>query len=53
VPEWRESVETKLNLVSRAYDLLKGETEVSRTQLLELTVVVLILVEVIAAFQRH
>jgi hypothetical protein len=53
VPEWRESVETKLELVSRAYELLKGETEVSRTQLLELTVVVLILVEILAAFQRH
>lgn len=52
VPEWRESVETKLGLVGRAYQMLKGEVEVSRTQLLELTVVVLILVEVIAAFQR-
>lgn len=53
VPEWRESVETKLGLVSRAYEMLKGEVEVSRTQLLELTVVMLILVEIIAAFQRH
>jgi hypothetical protein len=53
VPEWRESVETKLSLVGRAYTLLKGEVEVSRTQLLELTVVILILVEVLAAFQRH
>jgi hypothetical protein len=52
VPEWRDSVETKLGLVGRAYQMLKGEVEVSRTQLLELTVVVLILVEVIAAFQR-
>lgn len=51
VPEWRESVETKLGLVSRAYEMLKGEVEVSRTQLLELIVVMLILVEVIAAFQ--
>jgi hypothetical protein len=53
VPEWRESVETKLGLISRAYQLLKGETEVSRAQLLELTVVVLILVEILAAFRRH
>ncbi|HVH45755.1 MAG TPA: hypothetical protein VM925_25555 [Labilithrix sp.] len=53
VPEWRESVETKLGLVGRAYELMKGEVEVSRTQLLELTVVILILVEVLAAFQRH
>lgn len=53
VPEWRESVEAKLRLVERGYELLKGELEVSRTQLLELTVVVLILVEIVAAFQRH
>lgn len=53
VPEWRESVETKLRLISRAYELLKGEVEVSRTQLLELTVVILILVEIFAAFERH
>lgn len=52
VPEWRESVEAKLGLVERAYELLKGEVEVSRTQLLELTIVVLILFEIIAAFQR-
>lgn len=52
VPEWRESVESKLSLVSRAYDLLKGEVEVSRAQLLELTIVILILVEIVAAFQR-
>ena len=53
VPEWRESVETKLGLVGRTYELLKGEVEVSRTQLLELTVVILILLEILAAFQRH
>jgi hypothetical protein len=53
VPEWRESVETKLGIVGRAYELLKGDVEVSRTQLLELTVVILILLEIIAAFERH
>lgn len=53
VPEWRESVEAKLGLVGRAYELLKGEVEVSRAQLLELTIVILILVELVAAFQRH
>jgi len=53
VPEWRESVEAKLALVGRAYELLKGEVEVSRNQLLELTVVILILVEVVAAFRGH
>ena len=53
VPEWRESVETKLRLVGRAYELLKGEVEVSRTQILELIVVILILVEIVAAFDRR
>src|SRR5262249_12648450 len=53
VPEWRESVETKLRLVGRTYELLKGEVEVSRAQLLELTVVILILLEIIAALERH
>ena len=53
VPDWRESVEAKLSLVGRAYDLLKGEVEVSRSQLLEVIVVVLILVEVVAALRGH
>jgi hypothetical protein len=53
VPEWRESVETKLRLVERTYELLKGEVEVSRAQLLELTVVILIILEIIAALERH
>jgi hypothetical protein len=53
VPEWRESLEAKLGLVGRAYELLKGEVEVSRTQLLELTVVILILVEIVTAFERR
>jgi hypothetical protein len=53
VQEWRDSVETKLGLVGRTYELLKGEVEVSRTQLLELTVVILILVEIVAFFERH
>jgi len=53
VPDWRESVEAKLALVGRAYELLKGEVEVSRGQLLEIIVVLLILVEVIAALRGH
>lgn len=53
VPEWREAVEGKLRLVARAYELLKGDVEVSRAQLLEIIVVLLILVEVIAALRGH
>lgn len=52
VPDWRESVESKLRLVGRAYELLKGEVEVSRNQLLEVTVVVLIMIELVQAL-RH
>lgn len=53
VPDWRESVESKLGLISRAYTLLKGEVEVSRAQLLEVIVVVLILIELVAALRGH
>lgn len=51
VPEWRESVEAKLGLVGRTYELLKGEVEVSRMQILELIVVILIFVEILAALR--
>jgi hypothetical protein len=53
VPDWRESVEAKLELVGRAYELLKGEVEVSRATLLEVTVVVLIVIEVVTALRGH
>jgi hypothetical protein len=53
VGDWRESVEAKLALVSRAYELLKGDVETSRTQLLEIIVVVLILVEILTALRGH
>ena len=53
VPSWRESVEAKLALVARAYELMKGEVEVSRSTLLEIIVVVLILVELVTALRGH
>jgi hypothetical protein len=53
VPEWRESVESKLEIVSRAYSLLKGDVDVERTTALEIIVVVLILVELVAALRGH
>ncbi|MDB4939276.1 MAG: hypothetical protein JWP87_6248, partial [Labilithrix sp.] len=53
VADWRESVEAKLALIGRAYQLLKGEVEVSRAQLLEIIIVVLILVELLAALRGH
>lgn len=52
VSEWRESVEAKLRLVGRAYELLKGDVEVTRAQALEMTVIVLILVEIVTSLAR-
>ncbi len=51
VPEWRESVESKLALVSRAYELLKADVESTRSQLLEIIVVVLIVAELVTALR--
>jgi len=51
VQAWRESVESKLALIARAYELLKGEVEVSRAQLLEVIVVLLIAIELLAALR--
>ncbi len=53
VGEWRDSVEQKLELVQKSYELLKGEVEVSRSQWLEVLVVLLILIEVVSAAFRH
>lgn len=53
VPEWRESVETKIGLVGRAYDLLKGEVDHSRSHLLEIIVIVLILAELLSAVSHR
>lgn len=53
VPSWRESVESKLRLAARAYELLKDEVEVSRGQLLEVIVVVLIALELLTALRPH
>jgi hypothetical protein len=49
VPAWRDSVESKLGLVGRAYRLLKQEVESTRSQILEITIVILILAELLAA----
>lgn len=53
VDHWRESVEAKLELVAKAYELLKGEVEVTRSQGLEVIVVVLILIELLTALRSH
>jgi hypothetical protein len=51
VPEWRESVESKLAIVNRAYTLLKSEVESTRNQILEVVIIILILAELLAAFR--
>lgn len=52
IPEWRESVESKLNLVAKAYELLKGDVETWRTTSMEIIVIVLIFIELLTAL-RH
>jgi hypothetical protein len=47
IPLVRESVARKHELVEKVYDMLKGEVELLRGQALELTIVVLIVVEVL------
>jgi hypothetical protein len=49
VPSWQASVDGKQALVAQAYNLLKGEVEIRRSTLLEIIVIVLILLELIAA----
>lgn len=46
IPVVRESVARKHQLVEKVYDMLKGEVELLRGQALELTIVLLIIVEV-------
>jgi hypothetical protein len=47
VADWRGSVQRKLALFTRAYELLKDESDVRRSALLELTMVLLVLIEVV------
>lgn len=51
---WEEAVLRKQRLLTQVYDLLKGEVETRRAVLLEVTVVVLILFEIVMAlFSAH
>jgi hypothetical protein len=47
VADWRNSVQRKLGLFNRVYELLKSEGDVRRSLLLEITMVLLVLVEVV------
>jgi uncharacterized Rmd1/YagE family protein len=48
---WRDSIDQKQALVARSYDLLKGEVDIRRSTVLEVIVIVLIAVELVAAFK--
>jgi hypothetical protein len=52
VREVQDSVLRKQELVSRVYEMLKGEAEAVRGLVLEVTVIVLIVVEVLLAFRE-
>jgi hypothetical protein len=49
IPSWQASVDGKQALVAQAYNLLKGEVDTRRSTLLEIVVIVLILLELVAA----
>ncbi len=52
IPIVRESVARKHSLVGKVYDMLKGEVELLRGQALELTIVLLIVVELILGLMK-
>jgi hypothetical protein len=52
IPAWQESVDRKEALVQQIYDLLNGEVEHGRMLVLEITIVVLILAEILMAMAR-
>jgi hypothetical protein len=50
LPAWQETVLRKQKLVADVNDLIGGAADTSRSELLELTIVLLILYEIVAAF---
>jgi hypothetical protein len=51
IAAWQQSVGEKIRLVEKAYDLAKGEVEIRRSTMLEVIVVVLIVLELVAAIR--
>jgi hypothetical protein len=49
IAAWQQSVGEKIRLVEKAYDLAKGEVEIRRSTVLEVIVIVLIVLELVAA----
>ena len=52
LPSWQNSVTRKQELLARTYDLLKGEVDTDRALLLEATIVLLIVFEIVMAFLK-
>lgn len=52
IMDWQESITRKMNLLARVSELLQGEMNVARSHLLELTIIVLILFEILSALTR-
>ena len=53
IPAWQESVDRKEALVEQIYELLNGEVEHGRMLVLEVTIVLLILVELLMAMAKY
>lgn len=49
---WREAVDNKLAILRDAYAMLNGESQARRSEALELTIVLLIVLEIVLAFWR-
>lgn len=52
IPQWQAAVYRKLESLGQVYALLKGEVDTGRSQLLELTIVLLIVWEIVMAVTR-
>ena len=50
VSAWRRGIERKLDIVRSTYGMLNGEAQSARSELLEIAVIVLIVVEVVLGF---
>jgi hypothetical protein len=53
LPGWQESIRRKLDTVGDVYDLLVQQAGVTRMEVLEVVVVILITLEIVLAFVRH
>ena len=50
---WNESIGRKQRLVTDVYTMFKGEAELRKSQLPEVAIVVLIVIEVVVALTSH